>query len=492
MTGMGVKTFLNRLFGARKAIESPVFGDKWPHYEAATGYYTVRGEGFDTAYVAWINTKALPQEQVRALGAQAFISNLDNRSGYVREFCLRSLAFLDDTAAFKPVLLRLNDYVSSNRYQALQLTLKWLAELPLEAIVDALPELESLKEQSRVSHGVVYDVLNPKLGTPEGQEALVSGLMHSRAAVRRVCWLRCVTTLTWLGAERIQFAMRSGDPAIARSVESDVYGLPDEALLEWFNKLHQVRAMPLRRAFLVVLRRKKLVEEQCLIALALWDDSFAIRWLARFWGKGVPELLLQHYLNVMNSDAGVRRKRYALEGLAQLKLPEALQTCQASLQDVSPIVRKAALIAACASDTTNQSIYVASALQDTDMIVVCAAFRQLVTLGLPLPTDAIAAAARARREEEAFFDYLLFWASKMYVWQSLHMASFTSQAAPDLQRQLAPRVGYFLNDLRVTEVYVAPTKEQWQAINAWPAMKALPPNSGLHFVMNIYAKRMDE
>lgn len=489
---MGFLKFLDRLLKASSAPKEQVVAAKLPHYEEPTGYYTVRGEGFDNAYSEWLKTRTLSCQQLESFGPEPFIANLSNRTGYVREFCLKALALQDWSVAFKPVIQRLNDYVPGNRDLALQLTLKWLTALPITTLIDALPELDAIEDQSRANHAAVRAALEQRLGTEDGRSALRDGLMHNRAMVRRACWKRCTQALAWSGQERIQAAMQCGDPAIARSVEREVYALTDDELLAWFLKLHQVRAMALRRAFLVALHRRNLVGAKALIDLALWDDSFSIRWLARQWSRDTPENLLEQYVNALNGDSAARRKRYALEGLALLKLPDGLPACKSALLDPNPALRKAALAAACSIDPEGQSLYVAGAVQDADLAVVREAFRQIIALGLPLPIDAIAAAATARREELPFFDLMLGCAGSMPIWKALHLASFTSLAAPSLQLKLAPAIGQFLNGVRVVEVYMAPTLQQWQAICAWMPMDTLAPNSGLRYVMDIYAKRMNK
>ncbi len=484
---MAFKQFLARLLAGKSVSVIPAGR---VHFEEPTGYYTVRGDGFDGVYREWLKSRQLVQAWVLTLGAPAFLDNLHNRSGYVREFCLRALTLLEDEGSFKPVLQRLNDYVPGNRYLALQLVLKYLAELPLDMIIDALPEIEVLKTQSRVNHAMIYGALSQRLDSEEGRASLEAGLVHHRAKVRWACWKRCESALTWSDRERIQYALHSGDPAIARSVEKDVLALSDGELMKRLPGLHQIRAMPLRRAFLIALWRKHLADAQTLIAAALWDDSYSIRWLGRHWSKEVPEALLQQYAAVMQRDEGSRHKRYALEGLSLLKLPDAVAVCKAALQDAKPVIRKAALSAACAVDEENQLVYVAAAMQDTDWTVVREAFRLLVALGLPLPTDVIAAAADARREELPFFELLLQSADHMGIWKALHLASFTGRAQPSLQTRLAPAIGLFLKNVGVTEVYTAPTQPQWRAICAWMPMEVLPANSGLRYVMDIYAKQM--
>lgn len=279
---MGFRKFLARLLNASNAADKPGVSEKSYYFEEATGdCYAVRGEAFNAAYAAWLQSKTLPPDALKALGPESFVANLGNRSGYVREFCLRALALLDGSEAFKPVIQRLNDYVPSNRDLALQLTLKWLAKLPLATVIDALAELDSLAEQSRANHAAAQEALGRRLLAKDGRDALLSGLMHTRAKVRRACWRRCLQTFLWSDPERVEAALRCADPAIARSVEPDVFALADDVLTGWFPKLRQVRAMPLRRAFLVALHRRGLVDDQALIRFALLDDSFSIRWLAR-------------------------------------------------------------------------------------------------------------------------------------------------------------------------------------------------------------------
>ncbi|MDZ7919597.1 HEAT repeat domain-containing protein [Rhodoferax sp.] len=487
---MGFKQFLDRLLNHPPQAAVPSKPESLAHFEDPTGYYTVRGEKFDDAYSHWLKTKVLDAAKLHALGVQAILANLDNRSGYVREFCLRALEVLAEPNTFGPVIGRLNDYVPSNRARAMRLVLAWLADLPLPLIVDILPDIESLSGQSRVSHEEIFGALNSRLDSAEGREALVAGLQHHRAKVRRACWLRTSQALTWSAQERIFYAMQSGDPAIARSVERDVFELPDSDLLEWMNKITQVRAMPLRRAILVAMHRRALAHPQTLIGLALWDDSFSIRWLAWHWSKAEPQTLFSLCRDAIQGSGSSRRKRYALEGLVELKSAEALAIVRATLGSESAVLRRFALVAVCAMDKENSAEYVAAAIEDSDFDVVRAAFKQLVVLGLPVPVDVIAATAHKRNSDLAFFELLLTTASLMYVWPALHLASFTSLCMPALQIKLAPKVGVFFSKLQLAEVYLPPTKQQWAAICSWMPIDTLPPGSSLRYVMDIYAKRM--
>lgn len=488
---MSFQEFLKKLLSAPKDPEKLTSERSAYHYEETTGCYTVRGLEFDRIYSDWSQEKIFPVDHVRALAPGAFVANLDNRSGYVREFCLRALAVHDWTGALKPVVLRLNDYVPINRELALQLALKWLAEVPIATVVDALPELEALAEQSRSNHAVVQAAVQHRLDTEEGRSALLAGTSHGHAKVRRVCWKLCLQTLEWTGPERIEAAMRCGDPAIARSVEQDVFALPDGELMAWFEKIHQVRAMPLRRAFLVAVRRRGIFDATKLIACALWDDSFSIRWLARYWSKDEAEFLLQQYLQTLDGQYPARRKCYALEGLAALKASGTQDACKKALGDESVVIRKAALIAICDIDPENQSVYISAAMQDPDLAVVRQAFRLLVGSGEPLPLDALQTVANTRRNELPFFVLMLGFASQLSLWPSMHLASFTSLVEPMLKPQLETHIDHFLSGLALSEIYVAPTPKQWQAICNWLPMYKLSPKSSLRYVMEIYAKRMN-
>lgn len=486
---MGFKEFLTSLLAGGKSPDrtGPTVTVPSPDVHDP---YAVRINELHRAFATWQKTKVLNPAQLMAIGTEPILASLDNRSGYVREFCLRALGLLEASDSLKPVLQRLNDYVPGNRDRALQLVLKWGAEIPLAGLVDALPEIDALKSQSRTDHSAVDAALAQRLDSAEGHEALVAGLVHTRAMVRRGCWTRCTQALEWNSAQRIAYAMGCGDPGIARSVEGDVFALPDSELVQWFSKLRQVRAMPLRRAFLVALRRKNLVDTLTLIDYALWDDSFSIRWHARHWGKDVQEHLLNQYVAVLQGKASMRNKRYALEGLAQLKSPVALQASHRAFGDADALIRKAALAVVCALDTDHQTTYLGQAMLDADMVVVREAFRLLGALGAPLPLEAIATAAQARQGDPSFFDALLRCASTLSFWPALHLASFTSLATDELRIVLSPAIAKLSGAQAIAEVYVAPTKLQWQAITAWKPIHTMHPNSGIRLVMEIYAKKM--
>lgn len=487
---MGFQEFMKKLLGSSQPPEQLASAQSLFHFEEPTGYYTVRGQEFDQVYSAWNRDKVFPSEQVRTLAPGALVANLDNRSGYVREFCLRALAVHDWADALKPVALRLNDYVPINRELSQQLVLKWLAELPVATVVDALPELTALAQQSRTNVAAVQGAVQHRLRSEAGQSALVAGTSHTHAKVRRVCWQRCLETLAWNGPQRIEAAMRCGDPAIARSVEPDVFALPDDALLTWFERIHQVRAMPLRRAFLVAVRRRGLVDAPGLMARALWDDSFSIRWLARHWSKDAPDWLAQQYLDALHAPSAPRRKRYALEGLEALKAPGTLAACQQAMGDDSPAIRKAALMAACSIDAEHHTDHIANALQDADWVVVRHAFRLLALMGELLPLDALQTLAHRRCNELPFFVLMLQCASQMSLWPAMHLASFTAFAAPALKPELQGHIDQVLSRLAHSQVYVAPTRKQWQAICSWLPMDQLAPHSALRDVMERYAKRI--
>jgi hypothetical protein len=488
---MGFPKFIKKLFRLQSAAAPQTTAAGSYHFEEPTGYYTVRGEDFNRAYTAWCQAKVLSIDKIKALAPSSFIENLNNRSGYVREFCLRALALHDWTDAFKPVVQRLNDYVPINRELATQLTVKLLATLPIATVIETLPELSALGEQSRSNHAAVNEAMQHRLDAPLGLEALKTGTSHNHAKVRSICWKWCLQKFSWTGPERIDAAMLCGDPAIARSVEQDVFTLPDEDLKAWFDKIHQVRAMPLRRAFLVAARRRGLVEDTRLTACALWDDSFSIRWLARFWSKDTPDILLQHYLAALEADCTPRRMRYALEGLAILKAQRGLDVVKKTLLHENVVIRKAALIAVCEIDPENVPVYISNALQDADLVVVRQAFKLLATLGMPLPLEALHTVANKRCDELPFFVLLLDCAKQLSVWPAMHLATFTSQTSPALKSQVQAHIDNFISRLVLTQVYVGPTQTQWQAICNWLPADKLAPKSSLRFVIEIYAKRMN-
>lgn len=492
---MGFQEMMKRLV-APKAMPAPQVPTQRPYYadNSTDGdhcyYYTVRGEAFNKAYSLWYQAKTLEDLQVLALAPESFVANLDNRSGYVREFCLRGLALHDWKEAFKPTLKRLNDYVPSNRALALQLTLKWLAEIHVTAVVDALPELSAVSAQSRVDAEVVHAAVERRLETEEGHYALVVGLMHQHAKVRRVCWTRCLRKFSWTGPERIEAAMRCGDPGIATSVEPDVYALPDDALIAWFEKTHQVRAMPLRRAFFVALRRKGLITPQALVERALWDRSYPIRWLARHWSKDGKQELVAAYRHVLNEQGAPRLKRYALEGLGQIGQADTIDCLEAAIQDANPSLRKAAVDALCNFASATRYVLLIRALRDGDMAVVRKCFALSLKTSDHLAYEDLLPIAQARGHELDFFVRLIDYAGHVSIWLGIHLVSLTRFAGVDVQLPLKPQVDAFLDQWGRRQIYTAASTKQWADVCAWLPFETFDSQSPLRFALEGEAKRM--
>lgn len=479
---------------APKPVLAPPAPMQRPHYVGDSSddycYYTVRGEAFNKAYSLWQQAKSLEDAQVLAIAPESFLTNLDNRSGYVREFCLRGLTLHDWKDAFKPTLQRLNDYVPGNRALALQLALKWLAEIPVAVVVDALPEIGVVAAQSRVDHAAVYAAVESRLETDEGHYALVAGLMHQHAKVRRACWTRCLQNFAWTGPERIEAAMRCGDPGIATSVEQDVYALPDDALVAWFEKTHQVRAMPLRRAFFVAVRRKGLIDAQTLVERALWDRSYPIRWLARHWSKDSKQELVAAYRRVLKEQGAPRLKRYALEGLGQIGQADTIDCLEVALQDANPSLRKAAVDALCNFASATRYEFLIRALRDGDMAVVHKCFELSLKTSDHLAYEDLLHIALARGHELDFFVNLINYVGHVSTWLGIHLVSLTRFAGADMQTQLKPSVDAFLDQWGRRQIYSAASKKQWADVCAWLPYETFDSQSPLRFALECEAKRM--
>lgn len=485
---MGFQDFWRKVIGNRKQAEPTPLVGRVGFFEEQTGYYSIRDAEFAHAYSIWIKSKYFPKDQVLALAPELIVENLNNRSGYVREFCLRALILRDYSDALKDVVNRLNDYVPINRNLATQLVLTWLEKIPLEQIIGALPEFAAVSQQSRASHELVHGALHTRLDQDAGQHALESGLQHTRAKVRRECWKLCLQKFNWSSSKRVEAAMLSRDPSIARLVEPDVSKLDDIALVAWFNAIHKVRPMPLRRAILTATHQKNLVGLDALSERALWDDSFSIRWLARHWLKESPDQLTTRYLHALEGIESPRHKRYALEGLAILKNIQTLDACKKALTDKHQAVRKAAFISCCQINPENSSQYISEALQDSSLSIVCQALRQIATSGEPLPEEVLKMVAIKRTSELEFFVRMLAIARGMPLWAALQLASFSDLSAASLKLTLQNHVDDLLSRFALTSVYFGPNQQQWRAIYGWSSYKALSPASLLRQVAESFIK----
>jgi hypothetical protein len=487
---VGFRDFLNKLIKSVETINAstrtPVGSqDPW-----VREVYGLHDAVYSNAYFVWRKDKRIPAAQLQALSPVTALERLDNRSGYVREFSLRVLMAQDWVNGLQPVLKRLNDYVPINRELSLGLVLHWLAHMPFESLIGALPALHALETQSRVDFQQVLAALQARLVEPQSRELVLAGTSHNSAKVRFQCWRLCMTLYDWSDLEKVQRAIESGDSRLARSVEPLVYKLTDTDLQALLAQRQRLKAMALRRAVYLSAWRRKLGSVDELLSIALWDHSFSIRWLARHWSKDQPEVLVAAYRRVLAQPVSIRLKRYALEGLGQLARADTLDCCEAALLDVHPSLRKAALVALCSFPSATRYAYLIQALNDGEPVLVRTCFELSLTTGDHLAYDDLLPVVQARSQELDFFIRLVEYAGHLPIWLSIHLASLTRLAGAEVQAPLKPYVDTFLNQWGQRQIYFAPSKKQWADVNAWLPHETLPPRSALRFALEGEAKRM--
>ncbi|MDR7307650.1 HEAT repeat domain-containing protein [Rhodoferax saidenbachensis] len=487
---MSFPDFLSKLF---KSVALPTAGMQTPsdsQYPWGREVYGLHDTAYSNVYFAWRKDQRIPAARLQALSPTTAIERLDNRSGYVREFSLRVLMAQDWVDGLQPVTKRLNDYVPVNRELSLQLVLHWLAHMPFESLVDALPALYALETQSRADFQQVLAALQARLAEPQNRDLVLAGTSHGSAKVRFQCWRLCLALYDWSDLEKVERAIESGDSALARSVEPLVYKLADSELQALLTQRHHLKAMALRRAVYLSLWRRKLGDTDELLSIALWDPSFSIRWLARHWSKDQPQVLVAAYRRVLAEPVSIRLKRYALEGLGQLGRADTMDCCEAALLDVNPSLRKAALVALCSFTSATRYAYLTQALNDGDLAVVRMCFELSLNTGDHLAYDDLLPVVQARSQELDFFVRLVEYAGHVSVWLSIHLVSLTRLAGADVQGPLKPHVDNFLNRWGQQQIYFAPSKKQWADVDAWIPYETLAPRSALRFALEGEAKRM--
>lgn len=459
-------------------------------FPAASDYYGFHDAAYAGVFSEWCKDRNVAAIRMQALSAETATAGLLNRSGFVREFSLRVLITQDWTAALRPVVQRLNDYVPINRQLAQQLVLHWIAELPFAAVVDALPDIYALEQQSRANFALVMDAVRGRLAEADSRRAVLAGLLHNRPAVRLQCWKLCLQLFDWSAFERVGHALASGDVVLAYRVEPDIYTLTDAEILGLLSERRRLVAMPLRRAVYLTTWRRKLWEPDALVELALWDSSHAIRWMARVWSKDQPDTLVAEYRRVLAESSSIRQKRFALEGLAQLRRADTLDCCNAAMQDGHPSVRKSALEALCGIDPQRRTEYLQTALHDPDLALIRQCLEIATKTGDHFLYEDLEPIAKARRGEAEFFVHLVNYARNVTGWLGIHLVSLCRFADPGLREAVQMSVDTYIRDWTRLQLYASPTSKQWTEVSDWLQVDKLDARSELRFIFDGQAKRM--
>lgn len=458
-------------------------------FPVASDYYGFHDDAYATVFSEWCKDRNVGAARMQALSEDTATAGLLNRSGFVREFSLRVLSAQNWTAALRPVVQRLNDYVPVNRQLAQQLVLHWIAELPFAAVVDALPDIYALEQQSRANFRLVTDAMHGRLAEADSRRAVLAGVLHNRPTVRLQCWKLCLRLFDWSAFERVEHALASGDVVMAYRVEPDVYTLADTEVLRLMAERKRIVAMPLRRAVYLTTWQRKLWEPVSLIKLALWDTSHAIRWMARVWGKDQPGFLVAEYRRVLAESTSIRQRRFALEGLAQLRRADTLDCCNAAMQDGHPSIRRSALGALCGIDPERRTEYLQAALHDPDVALIRQCFEIAVRTGDHLSYEDLEPIARVRRGEAEFFVHLVNYARNVTGWLGIHLVSLCQLADAGLREAVQMSVDAYIRDWTRLQLYASPTPKQWTEVSDWLQVDKLDARSELRFIFDGQAKR---
>ncbi|MES2943700.1 MAG: hypothetical protein V4772_12605 [Pseudomonadota bacterium] len=459
-------------------------------YESEQDVFMVSDDDYAKAYVEWCKGGIATVARLQLLSTVTAIGCLDKRSGYLREFSLRVLMAQDWVNGLRPVLRRLNDYVEVNRDLSSRLVLKWLAELPFAVVIEAIPEIYALQGQSRANFAQVLDAVHARLKDPQNRDLLLAGVGSSSPKVRKHCWQLCLEVFEWTALEKVEYAIQSGDAFLARNVESLVDTLSDGELQNILNQHLRLKAAPLRRAVYVSAWRRKLGDTDTLLALALWDRAFLIRWIARHWYRQTPAVLAAAYRRVLAEESAIRLKRHALEGLEQLRQADTVDCCEIALADAHPTVRKSALEALCSIAPAYRHAYLVNGLHDKDMAVLRKSFEISLSTGDHLAYDDLLPVAQAKSGQLEFFVWLIGYAGHVSVWLSMHLVSLTRFADADVQPALQANVREFLGRWCRQQIYVATSPKQWADISAWLPNNLLVPESVGRFVQEAHARNM--
>lgn len=432
-----------------------------------TDYFLLEDSVFYEVFLDWRTASAIDSSKIASLSAHTAVHNLRHRDGYVREFCLRVLIAQEQFSAFRDIVNRLNDYVDGIRELAEVTIQDWISRLAASEIIAALPEIYALRKQSRSNAGIIMESVVARLANPDNHAMILTGLTSDQHHIRRLCWQLALRLFDWTPLEKVMQANATRDVLVTMAASPEVANLADADLFALYDILNKINSMHLRRMVLLTVWQRQLQPADDVITLALWDNSYTIRTMARTWTGKEAEKLTIAYREMLASTQSVRKKLFALEGIRQQKSASSLALILSLLKDEGPGIRKAALQTACKIDPSNVSVYLHACLSDSSLTV----FRQCLQISIKsgdlLEFAALEQLARHQHANAGFFLQIIDYAMHIAPWHSLHIASLTEWADEQVKTAIKHALHSFLFYWSKRVIYGQPSALQYDAIIHW-------------------------
>jgi len=432
-----------------------------------TDYYSLGDSEFYEIFLDWRTGVSVSDEKISSLSVLTAERHLLHRNGYVREFCLRLLIAHERLSAFRIIITRLNDYATAVRELAESTVRDWINILPAEEIIAALPDIHALQKQSRSNAQQVMEQVLARLAVPQCHALILEGISSRDRKIRALCWQLALNVFDWSPMEKITRAINSMDTLLGQFVSADVANLTDTEVLELYACWKKIKVMQLRRAILLALKQRQLRPENELFVLALWDNSYTIRNLARRWAGAHAKMLTAEYQYMLVNTKSIRKKLFALEGIRLQKSSAMLDLCLGLLHDEHPGIRKSALLTLCKINPEKLPEYVHACLYDPSIIVVKQCMKICITTGDLVQFSVLEQVAKNRKTELDFFRQIIEYAIHTIPWHGLHIASLSELADKGVKSAIQQSLRSFLAHWSRRVIYGNPSPLQFNAILSW-------------------------
>ncbi|MFZ6778658.1 hypothetical protein ACO0LD_17690 [Undibacterium sp. Ji83W] len=460
---------------------------------AGTDYYSLEDPEFYEIFLDWRTGVSVNDEKISSLSVLTAEHHLRHRNGFVREFCLRVLIVHERLSAFRIIIARLNDYATAVRELAESTVRDWIHILPAEDIIAALPDIYALQKQSRSNAQQVMGQVLVRLAAPQCHAVILEGISSRDHKIRALCWQLALNVFQWNPMEKIIRAIDSMDTLLGQFVSADVINLTDSEVLELYARWPKIKVMQLRRAILLALKQRQLRPADELFFLALWDNSYTIRNLAREWAGAQTKKLTAEYQHMLANTRSIRKKLFAIEGIRLQKSSEMLDVCLGLLRDEHAGIRKSALLTLCKIDPEKLPEYVHDCIYDPSIIVVKQCMKICITTGDLLQFSALEQVAKNRKTELDFFRQIIEYATHTTPWHGLHIVSLSELADQEVRSAIQQSLRSFLAHWSRRVIYGNPTSLQFDAISSWLSKEKLDAmgHSGkeLRFIFDVEASK---
>ncbi len=418
------------------------------------------------AFSVWRLKRLVLEEAWKGLPTSEIINELNNRNGYIREFCLHVLDAKDEITTLPSILKRFNDYVPQVQKKAQQIGKRWLLECEIGFLVQNLGQVLALENQSRVQAFVFHSLVLARLAEPDNQIVLLKGLTHKDHRISGASWQFATRIFSWNHAERVRHAIETKNPQVMRLVVRDFEFLDANEVLHYFEILDKIRDPSAKRAVLNLAINLSLVDLASITRKALWDKNAGIRWLARKYVVDLGKKTYLHdvYLKELSDQLCVKRALYALEGLIEMKNEDLKTILQTLLSTPHSRIWERALSYLCQEDREFGYATLKGALNTESQEKQSLCFKIAGQAQLFLPLSLVRQHAILHLNDPVAAQRILTYANSIGGWTGLEIATTYQEFSLNVQQEMNAAKHEYLQNWAYSQNFTSPTMSQLKTI----------------------------